>query len=299
MTGDLAAAGTLHVVATPIGNLSDITLRAVEVLGRCPVIAAEDTRRLRVLAERHGFRPRRVVRCDERTEERAALELLRALAGGIDVALTSDAGTPGVADPGYRVVRRARQAGFRIVPVPGVCAPVAALSASGLPTDRFLFAGFPPRRAGALRRFLAPLLARPETLLLLESPERTLILLEALAAVVPAREVVLARELTKMHEELVGGTPAALLAALRGREGKVRGEIVLVVAGAGDAAGADEAAAAGTERARSLLARPWAAKLTRRDLADLLATACGLDRNAAYRLAQLREEPPGVEDEAG
>jgi 16S rRNA (cytidine1402-2'-O)-methyltransferase len=297
MTKAPPSAGTLHVVATPIGNLSDITLRAVEVLRGCPVIAAEDTRRLRVLAERHGFRPRRVIRCDERTEERAALELLRALAAGEDVALTSDAGTPAVADPGYRVVRRARQAGFRVVPVPGACAPVTALSASGLPSDRFLFAGFPPRRPSALRRFLETLLAGPETLLLLESPERVPALLEALGALDPGREMVLARELTKVHEELVGGTPGELLSLLRSREGKVRGEIVLVVAGARDSLD-DEDAAGREAHARALVTRPWAAKLTRRDLADLLATACGLERNAAYRLAQVREAPAGAAGEA-
>jgi 16S rRNA (cytidine1402-2'-O)-methyltransferase len=271
--------GTLYVVATPIGNLADITHRAVEVLRACPVVAAEDTRRLRVLAGRYGFSPRRVVRCDERTEETAAGELLRALRGGEDVALTSDAGTPGISDPGFRLVRRARAEGIRVVPVPGASAPVAALSASGLPSDRFLFAGFPPRRAAPLRAFLEPLLARPETLLLLESPARILALLEALATLAPERRVVVARELTKVHEELIEGRAAELREVLAAGGGRVRGELVVLVAGAPGAVAVAAPAA--------ILSRPWVAKLSRRDLADLLAVACGLDRNAAYRLAHL------------
>jgi 16S rRNA (cytidine1402-2'-O)-methyltransferase len=297
VTSHPPAPGTLHVVATPIGNLSDITLRALEVLGGCPVIAAEDTRRLRVLAERHGFRPRRVIRCDQRREERAAAEILRALGAGLDVALTSDAGTPGVADPGSRVVRRVRRAGFRVVPVPGPSAPVGALSVSGLPGDRFLFAGFPPRGAVPLRRFLASLLRRSETILLLESPERTLPLLQALAEVAPDREVVLARELTKVHEQILTGTPLALIQALGGPSVRVRGEVVLAIAGADPEARGEASAAA--ERARALLGRPWAAKLTRRDMTDLLGVACGMDRNAAYRLVQRRTRPAGDEGDEG
>ncbi|MBA2565379.1 MAG: rRNA small subunit methyltransferase 1, partial [Gemmatimonadetes bacterium] len=165
--GAAPGTGTLHVVATPIGNLKDITQRAIETLRACPVIAAEDTRRLRILAQAYGFAPERVVRCDERTEERAGDELLAALQAGRDVALTTDAGTPGISDPGFRVVRRAWAERVRVVPVPGACAPLAALSASGMPTDRFTFAGFAPRGAARLRVFLEPLLARRGTLVLL------------------------------------------------------------------------------------------------------------------------------------
>jgi 16S rRNA (cytidine1402-2'-O)-methyltransferase len=277
------------VVATPIGNLADIGARALEVLGRVPLVAAEDTRRFRVLAERHGLRPRRVLRCDEHAEARSAAQVVAALGRGEDAALTTDAGTPGVADPGARLVSAVAAAGFRVVPVPGPSAPLAALSASGFPGERFAFAGFPPRRAGARRAFLASHLERSETLLLLESPERAPALLADLAAIDPERRVVVARELTKLHEELVRGPAAdvALRIAARASEpGGLRGEIVVVVAGsAGGRAPAGADGSAGEALARRILSRPWARSLRGRDLADLLALATGLDRRAAYRLA--------------
>lgn len=287
------AAGTLYVVATPIGNLGDITYRAVEVLRACPVVAAEDTRSFRVLAERYGLHPRRVVRCDAWAEARAIPGLLSALRAGEDVALTTDAGTPGIADPGDRLVRAARDAGLPVVPLPGPCAPVAALSASGLPAEPFAFAGFPPTRPQRLREFLAAWLSGTETVLLLESPERVLRLLGAIAELDPARPVVVARELTKVHEEFLSGTPGEVRERLAQHAPRVRGEIVVVVApapagGAGEEEGEsmDAGGGAGGERlARRLLERPWAAKLSRRDLADLLAVACGLGRNEAYRRA--------------
>jgi 16S rRNA (cytidine1402-2'-O)-methyltransferase len=274
--------GTLYVVATPIGNLGDITYRAIEILRRCPVVAAEDTRRFRILAERYGLRPRRVVRCDERSETRAAEALLASAAAGEEVALTTDAGTPGVADPGYRTVRLALERGVPVVPVPGACAPVAALSASGLPTDRFLFAGFTPRAAARRRAFLEPLLVVPATLILFESPGRLAGLLKDLAELAAGREVVVARELTKIHETFVRGSAREVGQALdRG----VRGEVVVLVEGPRERAAESGAGAAGERLARSLLDRPWARELSRRDLADLLSVACGLGRNAAYRLA--------------
>jgi 16S rRNA (cytidine1402-2'-O)-methyltransferase len=287
-----ASTGALHVVATPIGNLADITYRAVEVLRGCALIAAEDTRRLRILADRYGIHPRRVLRCDERTEARAAAELVAAASAGEDVALTTDAGTPGIADPGYRVVRLARESGVRVVPVPGASAPIAALSAAGLPTDRFLYAGFPPRAAGTRRAFLEPLLSLPATLVLLESPQRALALLDDLHALAPTRRVVAARELTKVHEELVEGTPAEVRRALGDDAGgRPRGELVILVAGAEE--GEDRQR---ERRAREILARPWARALSRRDRADLLGVALGLERNRAYRLA---ESIPDGEPEAG
>ena len=289
-----APAGALHVVATPIGNLADITYRAVEVLGRCSVVAAEDTRRFRILAERYGLRPRRVVRCDEHTEEAAARELVAVMEEGDDVALTTDAGTPGISDPGQRLIRRARERGIRVVPVPGPSAVLAALSASGLSGDRFLFAGFPPRRAGPLRAFLEPLLARPETLVLLESSERILGLLSEIEGLAPGRRVVLARELTKLHEELLDGTAAGLRERFGAGEARVRGELVLVVEGAPAERRGARAAGPEAARAREILARPWSVKLSRRDVADLLAVALGLDRRSAYRLAHTsRDADPG------
>ncbi|MFN2433333.1 MAG: 16S rRNA (cytidine(1402)-2'-O)-methyltransferase [Gemmatimonadota bacterium] len=282
----------LHVVATPIGNLGDLTFRAVEVLRACPVVAAEDTRRLRVLAQRYGFRPRRVVLCDERTEERAAGAVLQALLDGSPVALTSDAGTPGISDPGYRLVRAVHEAGLRVIPIPGACAPVAALSASGLATDRFVFAGFPPRRPAGLRSFLESLLSRPETAILLESPERVLALLSELDSAAPGREVVVARELTKLHEEVLRGDAGDLRRGLADREGGLRGEFVVLVAGRGMGQDFEGASAEARSRARAVLTRPWTRALSRRDLADLLSVACGLERNEAYRLAHATGETP-------
>ncbi len=284
--GQGAPAGALYVVATPIGNLGDITYRAVEVLKACALIGAEDTRRLRILAERYGIRPRRVIRCDERTEGRAAAELVRAAAAGDAVALTTDAGTPGIADPGYRVVRFAHEQGVSVVPVPGPCSPIAALAAAGLPTDRFLFAGFPPRAAARRRAYLEPVLALPATLVLLESPERALALLDDIDALAPARRVVVARELTKVHEEFVKGTARDVRRSLGEGSGRLRGELVVLVGGAE----ALEEALGAARRAREILGRPWARGLSRRDLADLLGVALGLERNAAYRLANAAPE---------
>ncbi len=223
--------GTLQVVATPIGNLEDVTLRALGALRDAELLLAEDTRRTRVLLDRHGIavRPRSL---HAHNEAARTGEVLDALAEGRRVVLVSDAGTPLVSDPGERLVAAAVAAGHRVEPLPGPSALLAALVASGLPTGAFAFLGFLPRRKGERDRLLARQAARGETLVLFEAPGRVAATLAALAeAFGPERPACLARELTKRHEEVVRGTLGEL--AERFAEG-ARGEVTLVVAGAGD-----------------------------------------------------------------
>jgi 16S rRNA (cytidine1402-2'-O)-methyltransferase len=224
--------GTLYVVATPIGNLEDVTLRALRVLRECDDLLAEDTRRTRVLLEHHGIaaRPRALHAHNEAARTR---EVLALLAEGRDVALVSDAGTPLVSDPGERLTAAVRAAGHTVVPVPGASALLAALVASGLPAVPFLFEGFLPRRAGERRARLVELRDRPETLVLFESPRRLAATLLELAEALGPRRACVARELTKRFEETRCGTLPELAEAFS--EG-ARGEITLVVGGAAPAA---------------------------------------------------------------
>lgn len=220
--------GTLYLVATPIGNLEDITLRALRVLRECDVVAAEDTRRTGQLL-RHFDIQKPLLSCFHFNEARRGADLVGRLRGGQTAALASDAGSPGISDPGERVVRAVFETGLRVEPVPGPCALVAALTASGLPTDEFHFAGFLPHKPGQRRKRLEGLRDVPGTLALYESPFRVERLLEELAQVMPERRVVLARELTKKFEEFLRGTPGELLALLQARPRK--GEFVVLVAG--------------------------------------------------------------------
>jgi 16S rRNA (cytidine1402-2'-O)-methyltransferase len=236
-SSDLPAltAGTLYLVATPIGNLEDITLRALRVLRECDVVAAEDTRRTGRLLQHFGF-ARPLISCFHFNEAKRTEEILERLRRGEKVALVTDAGSPGISDPGERVVRAARAAGLRVEPVPGPCALVAALTASGLPTDEFHFIGFLPHKSGQRRKQLEALRAFAGTLVLYESPFRVARLLGELNEVFPDRQVVLARELTKKFEEFLRGTPAELMAVVARRA--LKGEVVVLVAPS-DVASAD------------------------------------------------------------
>lgn len=218
--------GTLYLVATPIGNLEDITLRAIRTLRECEVVAAEDTRRTGLLLQHLGLR-KPLLSYHHFNEARRSEEILARLQQGQTVALVTDAGSPGISDPGERVVRAARAAGLRVESVPGPCALVAALTASGLPTDTFHFGGFLPHKSGQRRRALEAARALPGTLVFYESPYRIARLLDELKAAMPDRDVVLARELTKRFEEFLRGKPAALAAALQARAAK--GEFVVMV----------------------------------------------------------------------
>ena len=268
--------GMLYVVATPIGNLEDITLRALSVLREVTLLLAEDTRHTRVLLGRHGI-AKTPLSLHAHNESARTQQVLAALAAGQAVALVSDAGTPLVSDPGERLVARAIADGHRVVPVPGPSAVLAALIASGLPAETFSFVGFLPRRAGERARRLAELRTRPDTLVLFESPRRVGAVLAELAEAFGERRACLARELTKLHEEVARGTLGEL--AARYAEG-ARGEVTLVVEGARAAA---EQATEGVlrGRVRALLADG----LSARDLASQLARETGAPRRILYALA--------------
>lgn len=222
-------ASTLYLVATPIGNLEDITLRALRVLRECDVVAAEDTRRTGQLLK-HFEISKPLLSYFQFNEAKRSEEIIERLRRGEKIALATDAGSPGISDPGERVVKAAIAAGFRVEAVPGACALIAALTASGLPTDEFHFIGFLPHKSGQRRNQLEALKAFAGTLVLYESPYRIEKLLGELGEVFPERQVVLARELTKKFEEFLRGTPKDLLAIKEKRS--LKGEFVVMVAGA-------------------------------------------------------------------
>jgi len=218
---------TLYLVATPIGNLEDITLRALRVLRECDVVAAEDTRRTGQLLKHFGI-SRPLLSYFQFNEAKRSEEIIQRLKRGEKVALVTDAGSPGISDPGERVVRAAIAAGLRVEPVPGPCALVAALTAGGLPTDEFHFIGFLPHKSGQRRTRLESLRPVGGTLILYESRYRIGKLLAELEAVFPERTIVLARELTKKFEEFLRGRPQELQAFTRTRP--LKGEFVVLVA---------------------------------------------------------------------
>jgi 16S rRNA (cytidine1402-2'-O)-methyltransferase len=219
--------GTLYVVATPIGNLEDISSRALRILGEVDLIACEDTRQTRKLLDRYVI-SKPLVSYHEHNEQTRSSELLRELLAGKSIALVSDAGTPLIADPGYRLVQQACEQGVSVSPIPGPSAVLAALSASGLPTDSFHFHGFLPAKKAQRRKVLEEWKGSPATLVFYETPHRVLDALEDIAETLGARPLVLARELTKIHEEFLRGTAAELREALAKRP-SVKGEIVLLI----------------------------------------------------------------------
>jgi 16S rRNA (cytidine1402-2'-O)-methyltransferase len=277
-------AGTLHVVATPLGNLEDLTLRALRVLREASLVACEDTRRTGVLLRAHGISTP-TTSYFEHNERWKGERILDALRSGRDVALVSDAGTPGISDPGYRLVRDARAEGLPVVPVPGPSAAIAALSVSGLPTDRFLFVGFLPPRTGERRRTLEELAGERATLVLYESPVRVLRALDDLVEVLGDRDAFLCREATKIHEEYLRAPLSRLREALASRE-PVRGELVLVVAGARQAAPAAGQDPVALYRALACDGR------TRREAVKETARRIGRPAREVYRLVQ-EAEPDG------
>ncbi|WP_188664586.1 16S rRNA (cytidine(1402)-2'-O)-methyltransferase [Arenimonas soli] len=227
-------AGALHVVATPIGNLGDLTARAREVLASVDAICAEDTRHTRQLLGALGIE-RPLLALHEHNEADVAWKLVERLKAGDSLALVSDAGTPLVSDPGYRLVREVRAAGLRVIPLPGACAAIAALSVAGLPSDRFCFEGFLPAKGSARRERLTALAREPRTLVFYESSHRIEECLADLVAIFgPEREAVLARELTKLFETVLGDTLAELAERVAADDNQRKGEFVLVVRGCED-----------------------------------------------------------------
>lgn len=269
--------GTLYVVATPLGNLEDLTLRALRVLREVSLIACEDTRHTGQLLAAQGLRTP-TTSFFEHNERWKGERILEALRAGRDVALVSDAGTPGISDPGFRLVRDARAEGLPVVPVPGPSAAIAALSVSGLPTDRFRFVGFLPQRTLARRKALQELRSDKDTLVFYESPMRVTAMLADAQEALGDREAFLCREATKLHEEYRRGRLGELKALLSERE-RIRGEIVLVVAGAGD----ERPALA--ESPAALVARLQGDGLTRRQAVKQAAERLGLPAREVYRLA--------------
>jgi 16S rRNA (cytidine1402-2'-O)-methyltransferase len=276
MTRSGAGSGTLYVVATPIGNLDDMSPRARAVLAKTDIIAAEDTRHTRGLLSSIPAESR-LIAYHEHNEQERLPELLAQLAAGESVALVSDAGTPLISDPGWRLVRAAQDAGVAVVPVPGACAAIVALCAAGLPTDRFVFEGFLPRRDGPRDERLAVLRHERRTLVLYEAVHRISATLGALVAAFGGeRRAALARELTKVHEQIVVGTLAELAARLE-RDIPLLGEFVIVVAGD------DSEAAADFEEARRVYAL-LVADVEPGTALKLTAAITGMARNDLYRL---------------
>ncbi|MGE5488201.1 MAG: 16S rRNA (cytidine(1402)-2'-O)-methyltransferase [bacterium] len=269
--------GTLYVVATPIGNLEDITLRALRILREAGLIACEDTRQTRKLLDHYGIRTP-VISYHEHNEAARAPELVAKLLEGTAVALVSDAGTPLVSDPGYRLVVAAIDAGIRVEPIPGAAAVTAALSASGLPTDAFHFAGFLPPRAAQRRKAIARLKDEQATLVFYEAPHRLRELLEDIEAVLGPRPVVLAREVTKLHEQFLRGTAAELLAS----HVPLKGEFTVMV---GRSAGPAAAGEDDTPVSEAVEAKVRAG-MTRMDAIKAVARERGLSKRDVYREAE-------------
>ncbi|MBI4277935.1 MAG: 16S rRNA (cytidine(1402)-2'-O)-methyltransferase [Armatimonadetes bacterium] len=296
--------GALYLVATPIGNLEDLTLRALRVLREVDLIACEDTRRTRKLLAHHDVHTP-VISYHEHNERTRAADLVARLAAGASVALVSDAGMPGISDPGHVLVREALASAIAVVPVPGPSAVTAALAVAGLPAEQFTFVGFLPRRPGERRRAMEALRGLPHTLVLFEAPHRIVRTLADIRGVLGDRRVALVREMTKVHEEIIRGTAGEVMARL---EAAVpRGEMTLVVAGAapedqvahpGAGAGDQERRGASSETTEtSAESRPSAAPATveehlrrllaagvsRRDAVRRVAAAHGLPRREVYR----------------
>ena len=228
------AAGILYVVATPIGNLADLSLRAVETLRRVDAICCEDTRHSRPLLGHHGIE-RPLIALHDHNESEIAARLVARMQAGDSLALISDAGTPLVSDPGYRLVRAARDAALKVSPLPGACAAIAALSVAGLPSDRFVFEGFLPAKPAARRARMAQLAAEPRTLVFYESSHRIEeMLADARASFGDTRAAAIARELTKMFETVLDGDLATLHARVVADADQRKGEFVVIIAGVGD-----------------------------------------------------------------
>ena len=221
-------AGALYIVATPIGNLEDISFRAVRVLQEVNLIAAEDTRHTQVLLNHYAIRTP-LTSYHEHNERAKALQLVERLRRGEDIALVSDAGTPAISDPGYRLIVEAVRAGFRVVPIPGASALTAVLSACGLATDRFVFEGFVPEKKHARRETLRRLRPESRTLVFYEAPHRLMDSVHDMREILGDRAVVVAREITKVHEEFLRGRLTEVAGQLAARE--IKGEVVIVVAG--------------------------------------------------------------------
>lgn len=276
--------GTLYLCATPIGNLGDMTFRAVEILKKVSLIAAEDTRHTRKLTSHFDVHTP-LTSYHEHNRQTKGPELVAKLLAGQDVALVSDAGLPGISDPGEDLVRLAIHAGVRVTPIPGACAALTALMASGLSTRGFQFVGFLPKASAARRKYLQTLRSIPETLLFYESPHQLIKTLEDLSAVLGERQAVIGRELTKLHEEFCRMTLSGL--AVYFREHPPRGEFVIVVAGHdGEQELPEQSPPEITDESiRQEVERRVAGGANKKDAIRMIASQWGLSRRRVYQLA--------------
>ncbi len=269
-------AGILYIVATPIGNLEDITLRALRILKEVDVIAAEDTRHTRHLLTHYGITTA-LTSYHEHNEREKASTLVERIKNGADVALVSDAGTPAIADPGFRLVLEAIRMGVQVIPLPGACALATVLSVSGLPTDRFQFEGFLPAKQSERKAKLQALREVLATMVFYEAPHRLSETLNDLQQILGARQIVVAREVSKVHEEFVRGTVGEVIGQLAGRE--VKGEITIVVHGStGDAQVSEQ-------QLKAEIGRLSSAGTGVKEIAELLGERYGLSKREVYRLA--------------
>jgi len=279
--------GTLYIVATPIGNRNDITLRALNILRSVDVIAAEDTRKTRRFLAQHDVKGR-LVSYHEHNEKEKALKLIKQLIQGTSVALVSNAGTPTLSDPGYRLIESAVASGLPIIPIPGVSAATAALSVSGLPTDSFTFIGFMPKKKGKRLTLLGDLAAESRTLIFYESPKRVVTLLEEMVNVLGDRSGMLAREMTKLHEEFLRGRLTEIAENLAGRP-EIKGECTLLVAGCENSDSVDwKSVRSEIQMALRLKTKPIS------QLARIVAKKYGLPKNKIYEEAlKIQEQMTG------
>jgi 16S rRNA (cytidine1402-2'-O)-methyltransferase len=269
--------GVLYVVATPIGNRDDITLRAIDILREVDLIAAEDTRKTGSLLSHYRIK-NRLISFHEHNEEKRTPELIGRLLAGWTIALVSNAGTPLISDPGYRLIETAIENKITVTPIPGVTAATAAMSVSGLPTDSFVFIGFPPKKKAKRLKFLSELSTAPRTLIFYESPRRILSLLEAIIACMGDRKAILAREMTKMHEEFLRGTVSQILEIIQGRPA-LKGECTLLVAG-NEAPGKIDAEFVKTEIKAALKK----GQTSPSEIARAIAKKYGLAKNDVYEM---------------
>lgn len=272
--------GILYIVATPIGNLADISQRALEILNQVDVIAAEDTRHSQKLLQHYGIQ-KQLISLHEHNERMRAEQIVQSLQQGKDIALISDAGTPLISDPGYLLIKIVRKAGIKIVPIPGACAAITALSASGLPTEQFIFEGFLPAKSAQRQQHLQTLLAETRTLIFYEAPHRILDLLEDLITVFGIeREAVLAKELTKTFENIIAGKLPELKDWLLADTARTQGEFVVIVHGAATTTKNSDAEFSAENTLKILLS-----ELPLKQAVALTAKLTNVKKNWLYQLA--------------
>jgi 16S rRNA (cytidine1402-2'-O)-methyltransferase len=273
--------GTLYVVATPIGNLKDITLRALEVLKDVKNIACEDTRVTKKLLTHYGIKEKNLIPYHEHIEEKAAKKLINTLKNGEDIALVSDAGTPCISDPGYRIVKLAREEGIKVVPIPGAFAGAVALSASGLPSDKFLFVGFLNTKEGKKTKELELYKKIGFTFIVYESPKRILKTLKLYEKIMPDSEVVVAKELTKINEMFISGKPEDIIEFFEQNPDKLKGEFVILCK-------PEKGKEMEEEQILSLIREYKSKGFTNKEIVSILKKEFNIPKKYAYKLVLLK-----------